>query len=664
MSSKIKLTNENGKQLVIDSGSITEDKQIQASDIAYTRTTVADMIDIVAPSDNDVCVVTDKNQGGTFVYDSSKITDDNQGTNFKGWIRQYSGAVNVKWFGAKGDGVVYTNAVILESIFNSFSSVYVPKDTYYIEDEIRLSTFFDNISIVGDNVTFIIKTGLYDAFRFGHKVVDVNGFDTIVSPENYGLTMSGITMKAETEDSTSVVVSVYAYKDVNISNCTFSGFKVEGLYIGTGCEDVNIDNCYFVETASTSESKGLSIIQYPADYQSYGIDNQTWEYITRPTTHIKNVNIVNCTFERTRIQVSNVQNINVSNCSFKNSKVRGINFSPWVYSFQVSNSNFTLASGASTCINIGHACKNGIISSNLFTDSNDSSRTLNLYYGVENVLIENNYFRGNSTRDIVIANMVKSIDILSNKFFSGVTIGECIRIQSIDFYSADKDIANTATDDKMNEGITILNNSFKGRNGKYIYILPETNSNATPKPLPIYNINISNNNFFYDDLYFPSNGDAFVTLNLLANLDTFTYINNGIIKNRGITIPSGKLDLYIVNPTALLNKTITSKIAKYKVTIDSGSISTELLGGDIEVTNYTAIISSTVVRIGGRYRGTVPKVSSIQYAADSQISRHIHKVGTTNDGDYTFKDQSDADIDLNTVTGLVFYVTLDTIYSV
>lgn len=53
----------------------------------------------------DVIIVKDLDRGGIFIYDSTKVDDDNQGTNFNGWIRQYSGAVNVKWFGAKGDGI-------------------------------------------------------------------------------------------------------------------------------------------------------------------------------------------------------------------------------------------------------------------------------------------------------------------------------------------------------------------------------------------------------------------------------------------------------------------------------------------------------------------------------------------------------------------------------
>jgi len=52
-----------------------------------------------------VAIVKDTDRGGIFVYDATQSGVDNGGTVFNGWVRQYDGAVNVKWFGAKGDGV-------------------------------------------------------------------------------------------------------------------------------------------------------------------------------------------------------------------------------------------------------------------------------------------------------------------------------------------------------------------------------------------------------------------------------------------------------------------------------------------------------------------------------------------------------------------------------
>ena len=73
--------------------------------INHSVLTVDDLSTISNPQDNDICIITDKDRGGTFIYRSAEAAINNGGTNFNGWVRQYSGAVNVKWFGAKGDGV-------------------------------------------------------------------------------------------------------------------------------------------------------------------------------------------------------------------------------------------------------------------------------------------------------------------------------------------------------------------------------------------------------------------------------------------------------------------------------------------------------------------------------------------------------------------------------
>jgi len=44
-------------------------------------------------------IVQDNDRGGVFTYDASQILVNNKGTIFDGWVRQYIGPINVKWFG-------------------------------------------------------------------------------------------------------------------------------------------------------------------------------------------------------------------------------------------------------------------------------------------------------------------------------------------------------------------------------------------------------------------------------------------------------------------------------------------------------------------------------------------------------------------------------------
>ncbi|MEW0939767.1 hypothetical protein [Acinetobacter baumannii] len=58
---------------------------------------VAHMLSFHAPN---FALLKPRDGGGFFIYDESKSNDNNGGTIFNGWVRQYSGDVDISWFGA------------------------------------------------------------------------------------------------------------------------------------------------------------------------------------------------------------------------------------------------------------------------------------------------------------------------------------------------------------------------------------------------------------------------------------------------------------------------------------------------------------------------------------------------------------------------------------
>ena len=79
--------------------------------------------------------------GGAFYWDSTSIEDDNGGTIIQAtgdttgrWKRVFSGAVNVKWFGAKSIDEVgfenYDSALAFQTAINIYDDVFVPKGNY------------------------------------------------------------------------------------------------------------------------------------------------------------------------------------------------------------------------------------------------------------------------------------------------------------------------------------------------------------------------------------------------------------------------------------------------------------------------------------------------------------------------------------------------------
>ena len=93
--------------------------------------------------------------GGIFIYDASQSGVNNGGTIFNGWVRQYSGSVSVKWFGAYGDGTTNDHdsiAMALAVVDISGETLYVPTGKYLSDNTQNSYTWSNSMTIVGDGM--------------------------------------------------------------------------------------------------------------------------------------------------------------------------------------------------------------------------------------------------------------------------------------------------------------------------------------------------------------------------------------------------------------------------------------------------------------------------------------------------------------------------------
>lgn len=120
-------------------------------------------------------IVKDIDRGGTFIYDNSKALENNGGTIFNGWVRQYDGAVNVKWFGAKGDGIT-DDTVAIQNAINIGKNVHIPNGIYNISNELTIPF---GVAIIGNGIGLSILNAL-SSLNYSKSVLKSNSVNNVI----------------------------------------------------------------------------------------------------------------------------------------------------------------------------------------------------------------------------------------------------------------------------------------------------------------------------------------------------------------------------------------------------------------------------------------------------------------------------------------------------
>lgn len=164
---------------------------------------------------NPIVYVTDSEREGIFVYDSSDtISADDNGIVIKTttgnfvYKRKYDNAVNVKWFGAKGDGLT-DDTTAIQTALTLYDDVFVPKGTYLVNS----LNFKSNNTLRGDGKSAILKAN-FDTARI------INIYNTSVIIENViveNLTLDGGGQTTDIYTGIKRAYGVYISKAQNIT---------------------------------------------------------------------------------------------------------------------------------------------------------------------------------------------------------------------------------------------------------------------------------------------------------------------------------------------------------------------------------------------------------------------------------------------------------------
>lgn len=181
--------------------------------------TIEDLVAV--PSNYTTAIVKDLNRGGTFIW--SPTCTANGGTVFAGatgfWTRQYDGAVNVKWFGAVGDGVT-DDSIAIQSAVDTGLEVYFPEGTYKISDTIEASS----MTLFGDEAfnASTIKATFYTTDKPMFKTTGSYADGKYTSFTN--LTIDGYDSTNKTAIGVQMINASAEDIDAYFENCNFKYF--------------------------------------------------------------------------------------------------------------------------------------------------------------------------------------------------------------------------------------------------------------------------------------------------------------------------------------------------------------------------------------------------------------------------------------------------------
>lgn len=248
------------------------------------------------------------------------------------WQRQFTGPMNAKWFGAKGDGIAVDTATLQDAVNYSASlgnGLLIPAGTYLVGNIIIPSN--SNIQGSGIDSTILKRTGnlsaaIFEAVTYGN-----------LSATRQNIAISGITFDVN-NDPLGSCIYVLNVTNFTVRDCIMKNHPIWGIHVGIEgarastttitCFDILIENCRFPTCGTTYEGVALfnakncvvSNCYFAGKTSSVGIGVGLYQVLV-------GVTVENCTFENIEkgsYYAISVDEVTYSNCRFLNCTSLGI----------------------------------------------------------------------------------------------------------------------------------------------------------------------------------------------------------------------------------------------------------------------------------------------------------------------------------------------------
>ena len=279
--SKLVMKNNINSELSITHADNKPAKSIIGTDIAVAVDTINDFP--LDANDGDTVIVRDLDRGGTFIYDSTKVAGHNDGTNFNGWIRQYSGAVNVKWFGAIGDGITddtlaLQKAFLLKDVTADKGKIFLVSNSLEITSDFNLDFKNSTIKITSSSVSCLYSESAFNT-QINNLIIDGNN-----QASSIGMQMSNFRHFSEINNVKILNATVgynakelcwdTQYYGVKATGCT-TGFIIEEGSNGSVFNQCSADGCsvgFIIQDGLTYPTVNVKIIGgFAQNCSEYGV---------------------------------------------------------------------------------------------------------------------------------------------------------------------------------------------------------------------------------------------------------------------------------------------------------------------------------------------------------------------------------------------------------
>lgn len=325
MASKIKLSNANGKIVTIENNdSNMSDVTLNGASITKKVDTLANMRAMNELPETVWCSgYHSKNDGafGSHFYrlKGLKTTEtDNSGTviivsvgsSDYVYELQCEGAVNVKWFGAKGDGVTDdTNAIQSAINFYRGKTIFLPSGEYLTSNELVIPyAGGSSTELIGEQKS---STTIHLVTATDSAVLRLSASYCNVSKIRFtsdSITNTGVRIAPEDEDQ---VVTLVGQSYNTIEDCNFIGTLGYGIYLMTGPKVGGADShCFHNKIIRNNFNTNCNVGVYLTDGNSVGssTSNRNW-IIENYFSGNMNCGIYNAGADTTYIQSNSFEGI-------------------------------------------------------------------------------------------------------------------------------------------------------------------------------------------------------------------------------------------------------------------------------------------------------------------------------------------------------------------